>query len=84
MPTFIKSYVTHVRSVPRRSAFSYWKRKKAGTAGRKNWSGETGNEARASLVPSRPSFFSLPVRKSGTPGNTSHVRDVRFNERGHG
>ena len=26
-------YVTHVRSVPRRSAFSYWKRKKAGTAG---------------------------------------------------
>ena len=37
-----------------------------------------------SLVPSRPSFFSLPVRKSGTPGNTSHVRDVRFNERGHG
>ena len=33
MPTFIKSYVTHVRSVPRRSAFSYWKRKKAGTAG---------------------------------------------------
>ena len=27
------AYVTHVRSVPRRSAFSYWKRKKAGTAG---------------------------------------------------
>ena len=26
-------YVTHVRSVPRHSAFSYWKRKKAGTAG---------------------------------------------------
>ena len=26
-------YVTHVRSVPRRSAFSDWKRKKAGTAG---------------------------------------------------
>ena len=38
----------------------------------------------ASLVPSRPSFFSLPVRKRGTPGNTSHVRDVRFNDGGMG
>ena len=37
-----------------------------------------------SLIPGRPSFFSLPVRKSGTPGNTSHVHDIRFNERGHG
>ena len=35
-------------------------------------------------LPSRPSFFSLPVRKRGTPGNTSHVRDVRFNDGGMG
>ena len=31
--------------------------------------------------PAVPAFFSLPVRKSGTPGNTSHVRDVKVEPR---
>ena len=32
-----------------------------------------GEQVIISLEPSRPSFFSLTERKSGTPGNTYHV-----------